>query len=77
MPPTRYPDAFGNVHVARDERGLTELRNPGSYRGKHRRIDALGTWPMKTVLYVAALNRFLRWAEHDFRRAQSEEITDV
>lgn len=77
MPPTRYPDAFGNVHVARDQRGLAELRNPGSYRGKHRRTDALGMWPVKAVLYAAALNRFLRWAEQDFQIAQSEEIDDV
>lgn len=74
MPPIRKPDAFGNLHVARDDRGLTELRNSGSYRGRHRRTDALGQWPMKTVLYAAVLDRFLRWAEKDFRYVQSEEI---
>ena len=74
MPPTRQPDAFGNLHVARDDRGLSELRNPGSYRGKHRRTDALSQWPMKTVLYAVVLDRFFRWAEKDFRYPQPEEI---
>ena len=77
MPPTRHPDAFGNRHVARNEGGLAELRNPGSYRGKHRRTDALGRWPMKAVLYTVVLDRFLRWAEEDFHRAHSQEIDDV
>ena len=63
--------------IARNEGGLAELRNPGSYRGKHRRIDALGRWPMKAVLYTVVLDRFLRWAEEDFHRAHSQEIDDV
>lgn len=32
----RPPDAFGNVHSARDHRGLTVFRNPGRYVGRHR-----------------------------------------
>lgn len=33
----RPVDAFGNVHTAHDHRGLTILRHPGRYTGRHRR----------------------------------------
>lgn len=35
----RTPDAFGNVHVRRDTRGLPVFRDPGSsYVGRHRAV---------------------------------------
>lgn len=33
----RRTDVFGNVHTRHDDRGLTVLRCPGRYQGRHRR----------------------------------------
>jgi hypothetical protein len=46
----RCPDAFGNVHVARDDLGRTAFRHPGNYVGRHRQeplprpLGALLAW---------------------------------
>jgi hypothetical protein len=43
----RAPDWFGNTHVARDRRGLTLLRHPGDYQGRHRRPEL--AWPLPVI----------------------------
>lgn len=34
----RRADVFGNAHVLVTPEGLPVLRNPGRYRGRHRRV---------------------------------------
>lgn len=70
----RRPDAFGNVHSLLDDRGLHQYRDPGNYRGTHRRQDAVAYWPLMALLYHTPVRRFFRWIETDYRAARSEEV---
>ena len=51
----RWVDAFGNTHVRLHPRGGTVVRNPGGYRGRHRRPQ-----PPNLLLRLA-----LRWEGFD------------